>query len=231
MSQVRYLATGLADPSRLINAGAPGAQSPRLWSADASASASDAIDQRNRAIAARLRERIPGLAAARDRLADFDDLVDDDLSQEAVLRRYHRSRVLVGPWRGGELCVRIYDDLIAVTIPVVDLVRRERPALVRDLQALLDTLTETTGMVPWDPATGAPLPATAATQVLLERHGAGLERLSRAVIRERLRRHLGLPSLVVLTLLAWVCCARPMSLSSPCCCWGRSGSPGRVGWP
>ena len=121
-----------------------------------------------------------------------------------MLRRYHRSRVLVGAWRGGELRVRIYDDLIAVTIPVVDLVRRERPALVRDLQALLDTLTETTGMVPWDPATGAPLTATAAAQALLERHGPGLDRLSRAVIRERLRRHLGLPSLVVLTLLAWV---------------------------
>jgi len=204
MSQVGYLAIALTDPSCLINAGAPGAQSPRRWSADGSASASDAIDQRNRAIAARLRERMPGLALARDRLADLDDLVDDDLSQEAVLRRYHRSRVLVGPWRGGELCVRIYDDLIAVTIPVVDPVRRERPALMRDLHALLDTLTETTGMVPWDPATGAPLTATAATQALLERHGPGLERLSRAVIRERLRRHLGLPSLVVLTLLAWV---------------------------
>ncbi|WP_295426881.1 hypothetical protein [uncultured Thiodictyon sp.] len=33
---------------------------------------------------------------------------------------------------------------------------------------------------------------------------SGLDRLSRAVIRERRRRYLGLPSLVVLTLLAWV---------------------------
>lgn len=204
MSQVGYLAIELADPARLVGSGAPDADPVGLWSADGSAEASDAIDRRNRTIAERLGERIPGLALAKDRLADLDDLVDDNLSQEAVLRRYHRSRVLAGPWRGGDLLVQIYDDLIAVTIPVVDPMRRERPALVRDLETLVRTLMETTGMTPWDPQTRAPLAATQAVEALLERHHLGLNRLSRAVRRERLRRRLGVPSLVVLTLLAWV---------------------------
>ena len=168
MSQVQYLAIELMALSRLER-GAPVQRG--LWSADADPQASEAIDQRNRGIALRLRQEIPGLVQAKGEYESLDDYADDDLSQEAVLRRYHRSRVLAGPWRGGELIVQIYDDLAAVTIPVPDPEPRGRVALKQDLEGLIETLIATTGLVRWDPQTGAPRTAAQAAAALIEHWG------------------------------------------------------------
>jgi hypothetical protein len=200
MSQVQYLAIELMALSRLER----GPSAPRgLWSADADPQASDAIDQRNRRIAERLRQEIPDLVQAKGEYESLDDYADDDLSQEAVLRRYHRSRVLAGPWRGGELIVQVYDDLAAATIPVTDPEPRVRAALKRDLEGLIETLIATTGMTPWDPQTGAPRTAAQAAAALLDRSGPGLDRLARAQRWEGWHRRLGLPSLILLTLIAF----------------------------
>lgn len=183
----------------------PAREAAEFFSADANAAASDAIAARNAAIEARLRAALPGFAPLPGWRAEMAELCDDDLPVEALLRRHHRARAGSGPWALGHCDIELYDDVAQVTLSVT---RYDAPGatnLAEGLTALLATLTATTGFVPWDPRTRAPL--ADAVPTLLAHHAQGLARHRRAVRLERMRHALGLPSLVVLTLLAIVATA------------------------
>lgn len=157
---------------------------------------------RNAGIAQALVTRIPGLISAKEWL-EPDDYADESLSQEAVLRRYHRCRVLSCAWRGGDLVIRIFDRALDVNFQMVNLSRAELPRFISDLQALLAKIEQASGMRPWHAAAHRVESVDAAVVRLLASRASSLARHFRATRRERLKRWLAMPSLAISGLLAF----------------------------
>lgn len=126
-----------------------------------------------------------------------DDYADEVLSQEAVLRRYHRCRVLFCSWRGGDLVIRIFDRALDINFQMVNLSRAELPQFICDVQALLATIEKASGMRPWHAEAHRVESVDAAVSRLLESRTSSLARHFRATRRERLKRWLAMPSLAI----------------------------------
>ncbi len=186
----------LVDPARIP---------AELFSADANAAASDAIAARNLAIETRLRAALPGFSGLPGWRAEMAELYDDDLPVETLLRRHQRARAGHGPWPLGDCYVELYDDMALVTVSVSRPPAPSAGDLAHEFASLVDALAAATGFVPWDQRAAAPF--ADATPTLLTRHARGLARHRRAVRLDRIKQALGLPSVVVLTLLAAVAVA------------------------
>jgi hypothetical protein len=200
MQQAYLIDFNLVDPTRLSG---DGGHVPSMWSADGSAADSDSIAARNGTIAGRLAAALPGLGPSPHAREDLAAMVDDGLSAEALLRRYHRAQLLSGPWEGGEVLVWLFDDVAEVTVVAVDIGFARHDVFGTQFAALLERITAASGLVPWDVETQAPFPnPAAAARTLLARHAEGLGRLASSVGNQRLRRALGIPSAVLMTLLA-----------------------------
>lgn len=202
MAELVWLGVTWVDPLRVPATVEPWHPLEDPWSADDSAAASDAVAERNGAVAARLAEVLPGLEV-QDPRDLLEDCLDQDLPAETIVRRLHRSRNLSAPWRGGRLHLQLFDAVIQAEIPVVDLPRRDHPAFVRAVQDLIDLVAASAGMVPWDPASNAPFPPGQAALRMMEARRPMLARHARAVRRERIYRALGVPSLLLSGLLAF----------------------------
>lgn len=201
MLPVEYFAIELIDPTWVENT-PDGEWGDAMWIADQDAELSAKIAVRNADIAQALVTQIPGLTSAKEWL-EPDDYADEDLSQEAVLRRYHRCRVLSGAWRGGDLTIRIFDRALDANFQMVNLSRAELPRFVDDLQALLAKIGKTSGMRPWHAEVHRVESVDVAVSRLLESRASALPRHFRATFRARLKRWLAMPSLVISGLLAF----------------------------
>jgi hypothetical protein len=200
MAPILHLSLLMVEPGR-VDATAGGRATDALWYADADAAASDAIAARNRAWGACLAEAFPGLAPApRDAAETLDEVVDDRLSAEAMIRRYHRYAVLEGPWNDGILRVALYDGVARLDLPVRCLPRRHQPALAATLEPVVRKVAEVTGFTPWL-ATGPETPGGAVAWVL-DRHGKWLARTARSARRETMFARFGLASATVMGLAA-----------------------------
>jgi len=176
-----------------------------LWIADEPA-ASDTMAASNDARIARLRAVLPGLAVAGDRTDTLEDVLEDDVPAEVMIRRFHRIRVATGPWEGGTIEVILFDDTAQLSIGVAP--GRTPADLGRALEGLLDAFTRTTGLHPMLPATTRLAPPAEIVAALMVRHGKPYARFGSQQRREALLVALGLPSVVILTALAWA--AAPM---------------------
>jgi hypothetical protein len=182
MTHTLDVAMAFVDTSRVSAADLQGPARIDPWCADGSIDESEAIGWRNRDICRRLGLVFPDAQAADDD-SDFDALLDGDPSQEATVRRLHRSRAMRARWRGGQLHVRLHDRVAEVHLSVVDLALEDREAFAADLAACLHQL------------------ATSSWQA---QHAASLDRLARRVARSRWRRRLGPASLAILAALVRV---------------------------
>ncbi|MCC7548668.1 MAG: hypothetical protein IT532_12960 [Burkholderiales bacterium] len=214
---VEYLASSAAADTSAGSGAAgpePGAASPEfgtagpesvsahLWSADGSAAQSEAVAARNDAICARLREDLPGLSPAKDRDDYVELCADDGLSQEQVLRRYHRMRALTAPWRDGELRLELYDRIALLHAPVSARDARRRPDYAAALEALISLVARASGMAPRMPGESRSAGAGETAAALMAGADGALTQLDRRERRSRLQQQLGLPSLAVLAVLA-----------------------------
>lgn len=202
----RYLAMELVDTERVSASDLHGNGAIDPWCADGSIEEGDAIGRRNRDICRRLMALFTGAEAA-DEVEEYDEYLDGDLPQEAVLRRLHRSRAVSAPWRGGRLVIRLYDRAAWISLQVADLIRAEHPEFAADLAGCLQRISAVSGMQPRDVLTGQATSAERAAASVLEKNARTLERLSRQVLRQRWQHRLGLPSLAILCLLAAALCA------------------------
>lgn len=201
MLPMEHFAIEFIDQSWVENA-PDGEWDDAMWIADQDAELSAKIAFRNADIAQALVAQIPGLTSAKEWL-EPDDYADERLSQEAVLRRYHRYRILSGAWRGGNLTIRILDSALDVSFQMVNLSRAELADFKSDLQALLATIEKASGMRPWHAEAHRVESFEAAVSRLLESRASSLARHFRATRRERLKRWLAMPSLVISGLLAF----------------------------
>lgn len=201
MMNVRYVAMEFVDTLRVSDADLEGAARIDPWCADGSVEESESIAQRNRDICQRLKQYFPDAQAADD-VEELDEFLEGDLSQEAVVRRLHRTRALRAQWKGGEFHIRLFDRIAEVLLPVVDLTREARPAFAADLAECLRQLSTMTGMAPRDPLSGRVTSAELATSSVLIKNAPSLDLLARQVTRSRRRRRLGPASLAILGLLA-----------------------------
>jgi len=206
---VEYLASSAAPgSSATLGASArpgtagPGRDAADLWSADASAADSEAVAARNDAICARLREDLPGLSPAKDRDDYVELCADDGLSQEQVLRRYHRMRALTGPWRDGELLLEVYDRIALLHVPASARDARQRADYAAALEALIALVARATGMAPRMPGESRTGTAGETAAALIAGAQRALTQMERRERSRRLQQQLGLPSLVVLAVLA-----------------------------
>lgn len=191
MFAVEYFAIDYIDPDWIRN-GPDREWEDALWVADQDTDLSAQIATRNAEIAHALIAEVPGLTSSKAGL-DLDEYADEDLSQEAVLRRYHRVRLLAGTWSGGELMIRIFDRALEVSFQMVDLSRDEFPRFTRDVQDLLEKIETASGMRPWYAAEHCVESVAAAVSRLLESRAGALRRHFRSTRRERLKRRMGLP--------------------------------------
>lgn len=200
-------------PSATLHAGADGRESAQLWSADASSADSEAIVARNEHIARTLMAALPGLASAKDQRDDLMEVcADDGLSQEQVLRRFHRVRAWMGPWRNGELTLEIYDQVAYLYAPAVASDARQRADYTNALATLIDLVATTTGMTPRLPDGGGGSTAIDVANAVVTRTSAALTQMAKRDRMERWRQKLALPSLLAFAaltligtlLLAWV---------------------------
>lgn len=203
MTHTLDVAMAFVDTSRVSAADLQGPARIDPWCADGSIDDSEAIGRRNRDICRRLGLVFPDAQAADDD-SDFDALLDGDPSQEATVRRLHRSRAMRARWRGGQLHVRLHDRVAEVHLSVVDLALEDRQAFAADLAACLHQLATATGMAPTDALSGQPTSPELAALSWLARHAASLDRLARQVARSRWRRRLGPASLAILAALVLV---------------------------
>lgn len=181
-----------------------GHRSGELWSADGDPAASEAIATRNDAICARLRECLPSLSSAKEQ-QDYTELcADDALSQEQVLRRFHRMRALAGTWREGELRFEIFDELAYLNVPVSAADSRNRAEYTDVLEKLIGQVAQASGMTPRLPGGAAGTSAREAAIAAMTGAEAALSRMARQYRILRLQQQLALPSLAVFALLAIV---------------------------
>lgn len=174
-----------------------------VWIADQDAELSAEIARRNAAIAQALQTQVPDLISAKEEGLEPEDYSDEDLSQESVLRRYHRCRVLAGAWSGGNLVIRIFDSALDVNFQVVNLSREALPQFIRDLEVLLTKIETASGLRVWNAAEHRVEGVATAVPRLLESHTSALERHFRATRRERWKQRLALPGLAISGLLAF----------------------------
>jgi len=189
-------------PPALMRMASAGQGLADLWSADSSPEESAAIAARNEEICTRLRAPLPGLSPVKDTDDYAEVCADDALSQEQVLRRFHRRRTLSGPWRGGELRFEVYDEVAHLCVPASASDARNRGEYTGALETLIAQVAGATGMqarVPGEVRSGNPDEVASAA---LNRSDAALIRMERLERKERLRQRLGMPSLVVLAALA-----------------------------
>lgn len=170
-----------------------------LWIADDPA-ASDAMAAANDARIDGLRAVLPGLAVAPDRTDTLEEVLEDDVPAEVMIRRFHRTRVVTGPWDGGGIEIILLDDVAQLSIGVAP----GRTDLANALEGLLETFTQATGLTPVSPGTTRPAPAAEVAASLMVRHGKQYARFGSRSRREALLVSLGLPSALILTGLAWV---------------------------
>jgi len=201
MLPVEYFAIEFIDQTWAENSSG-GEWGDAMWIADQDVELSAKIALRNADIAEALVTQIPGLTLVKEWL-EPDDYVDENLSQEAVLRRYHRCRVLSCAWRGGDLVIRIFDRALDVNFQMVNLSRAELPRFISDLQALLAKVEKASGMRSWHAAAHRVESVDAAVTGLLESRASSLARHFRATRRERLKRWLAIPSLAISGLLSF----------------------------
>ncbi len=201
MSPVAHFAIELIDQTWVEET--PGAEwEAAMWIADSDVELSAKIALRNADIAQRLVASIPGLSSEKASFEPYD-YEGEGLSQEAVLRRYHRSRMLSCPWRGGVLEIRIFDRAMDVAFQMVDLARAELPSFMSDLRILLARIEQIGGMKPWHAKAYRVEDVDAAMSRLLETRKPVLERYFRAVRRERAMQWLAWPGLFLTGLLAF----------------------------
>lgn len=201
MLPVEYFAIEFIDPSWVENT--PGAESGEaMWIADQDTDLSENIALRNADISQSLAALIPELTSTKEWL-ELEVYADERLSQEAVLRRYHRCRILSCDWCGGVLEIRIYDCKLDVSFQMVNLLRADLPRFKTDLQALLAKIEKAGGMKPWHAKEHRIVAIDVVVSRLLESHATSLARHFRATRRERVKRSLAMPSLVLSGLLAF----------------------------
>lgn len=203
MTITRYVAMEFVDTGRVSEATLEDLARIDPWCADGSVDESEAVARRNRDICRRLGQIFPNAQEADD-VEEFDQFLDGDLSQEAVVRRLHRTRALRAQWRGGQIHIRLFDCVAEVLLPVVDLTLEDRQAFATDLAECLRQLSTTTGMAPRDALSGKATSAELAASSLLSKNAPSLDLLAKQVtqFRQRLRR--GPASLVILVLLVLV---------------------------
>jgi len=173
-----------------------------LWSAD-DAAKSETVAQRNAAMVERLRASIPGIEPTKNLLEDMAELCsDDDISQEAVLRRYHRSRFLTGPWRHGELSIEIFDEVAWARIPAAELDPAKTHVFAQEAGSLVEAIETATGMLACDPVTGLRLSSADAVAQELRHNESNIRRAWKAQRAAQREQRLGAPSFALLTLLA-----------------------------
>lgn len=167
------------------------------WTEDAPA-ASDARALRNDAVAAALCAALPGLAPVADRTLDAYDLMEDTEPAEVMIRRFHRLRVLEGPCAMGTMRLLLMDGHIDATLLIG--AAGDPASLERRLGQEIATLARASGHVPV--LAGQPVSPLRLAADLVARNAAGLRRSGRALRWRTLLARSGVPSLVLLTLLA-----------------------------
>lgn len=173
-----------------------------MWIADADDTLSEQIAIRNADIARILAADMPGLTSEKESFEPYD-YEDEALSQEAVLRRYHRSRMLSCDWRGGVMEIRIFDRAMDIGVQMVNFSRAELPALASDLRNLLAWVERVSGMQPWHAEAQRVEDIDAAVLRLMATREPSLQRYFRAMGRERMKRWLAWPGLFLTGLLAF----------------------------
>jgi len=173
------------------------------WCADGSIEESEAIGRRNRDICRHIGQLFPDAQAADDG-DDFDEILEGDLSQDAAVRRLHRTRAMRARWRGGQIHIRLFDCVAEVMLPVIDLTLADRHAFAADLAACLRQLSTATGMAPRDALSGKATSPELAAASLLTKNAPSLDVLARQVAESRQRRRLGPASLAILAVLVLV---------------------------
>lgn len=172
-----------------------------MWTADQDAALSERIAARNSALAQCLADQIPGLSSEKEML-EPDEYDDERLSQEAVLRRYHRARMLAGTWHGRPLSIRIFDGSLEVSFAIVDLPREKLPEFRAELKQLLAGIAKASGMQAWFPGEGMTLDIDTAIDRLMANQAKTLEKHFRAVARDNWKRKLAIPGVIFAGLIA-----------------------------
>ncbi len=185
------------DATRLDPAGSGRLVETRAWLAD-DPDDSEAVANRNQAIAESLMRQIPSLLPQADRRDLVTDTMEDGVSPEAMIRRFHRAQVLSGTVDGAAIEITLMDRFGRLAV-AIDLVTDPRPVLSR----LFALFGDASGYVPVLPWTGHATTHDDAVAGLLDRHRPHLDRLRRQTRREAVLATLGVPSVVVMTLLAW----------------------------
>ena len=184
----------------LVEPGRPATESS--WTDD-DAAASDARALRNEAIAAALCAAIPSLAPVADRSLDAYELMEDNQPAEVMIRRFHRLRVLEGPSAIGTMRLLVMDGLIDATLFLG--VAGDAGALERLLAQEIATLARASGHGPV--LAGQPVSPKELAAHLVARNAAALHRRGRNLRWRTLLDRAGVPSLVLLTLLALLAAA------------------------
>jgi len=198
MSPKYLMSLDFVDLSRLDPAGSGRLVETRAWIAD-DPEGSDAVAARNTAITAALAAHLSSLTTRSDRRDLVLETMEDDVTPEVMIRRFHRARVLSGETDDAAVEVTLMDNVARLAV-AVDPAADVAPVVSR----LCAVIRDATGYVPVLPWTGhATSPEDAAT-ALLDRHRHHLTRLRRQVRREAVLARFGVPSIVIMTLLAWV---------------------------
>ena len=169
--------------------------------ADASPAASNAQDAHNRAIAYRLAEAFPGLEPGpRDDRGETEAVLEEGVPAETMIRRFHRSLLLVGPWlEQGEMRLWLYDGMAQLELPMLPRSPAEQAAMMPTLAAAIASIAEATGFTPW---LQGPRTAAEAAALLVQRTGKSLARAGIQARRQAMLARFGLPSAALLGLLA-----------------------------
>lgn len=184
----------------LVEPGRPATQS--AWTDD-DAAASDARALRNEEVAAALCAALPGLAPVADRTLDAYELMEDDQPAEVMIRRFHRLRVLEGPSAIGTMRLLVMDGLIDATLFLG--AAGDPATLERRLGEEIATLARASGHAPV--LAGQPVSPPELAAQLVARNADALRRRGRNLRWRTLLDRAGVPSLVLLTLLALLAAA------------------------
>lgn len=165
------------------------------WTDDDPA-ASDAMAERNAGIVTRLQSRLPGLAPVPDRIEDICETIAGGLSPETMIRRFHRMRVVAGPWPMGTVHVWLYDGIAHVLLTIT--APADPPRLEQAVASLTAAVAEATSCRPILPDGRAAAGSEIFAAALLAHHTAGLRRARRRYRWHRILRALGMPGLLIL---------------------------------
>lgn len=199
----RYLiALDCVEPTRLSPDGSGTLADNRVWTADEPA-ASDAMAARNEVIAADLIRRMPGLVAYSDRTNLVHDTMEDGVPPEAMIRRFHRARLLGGPALSGHTEITLMDNLARLVIAISG-GEKNAPALVGAVIRHVHEASQYVPVLPWTQHATTPDDAAAA---LLARHEIRLKRFQRQARKEAILRRLGPVSAMLMTVIALIATA------------------------